>query len=33
MKRVSAVLLGLLLVASAAQAEIRSINITVFGMD
>jgi len=33
MKRFNAVLLGLVLIASAAQAEIRSINITVFGMD
>ena len=33
MKRISAILLGLVLTASAAQAEIRSINITVFGMD
>jgi hypothetical protein len=33
MKRISAVLLGLVLMASTAQAEIRSINITVFGMD
>jgi len=33
MKKVSLLLLALLLMASAAQAEIRSINITVFGMD
>jgi hypothetical protein len=33
MKKVNLVLLALLLTASAAQAEIRSINITVFGMD
>jgi hypothetical protein len=33
MKRFNVVLLGLVLMASAAQAEIRSINITVFGMD
>jgi hypothetical protein len=33
MKRITAVLLGLVLMASAAHAEIRSINITVFGMD
>ena len=33
MKKTSLILLGLFLTASAAQAEIRSINITVFGMD
>jgi hypothetical protein len=33
MKRFNSILLGLVLLASAAQAEIRSINITVFGMD
>jgi hypothetical protein len=33
MKKISAMVLGLMLIASAAQAEIRSINITVFGMD
>jgi hypothetical protein len=33
MKKISLLLLALLLMASAAQAEIRSINITVFGMD
>ena len=33
MKRINAVLLGLVLMASTAHAEIRFINITVFGMD
>jgi len=33
MKKISLALSTLLLVASAAQAKIRSINITVFGMD
>src|SRR4051794_9667702 len=33
MKKISLALSTLLLMASAAQAEIRSINITVFGMD
>jgi hypothetical protein len=33
MKKTSLLLSALLLMASAAQAEIRSINITVFGMD
>lgn len=33
MKKVRLLLSALLLMASAAQAEIRSINITVFGMD
>ena len=33
MKKISLLLSALLLTASAAQAEIRSINITVFGMD
>ena len=33
MKKISLLLSVLLLTASAAQAEIRSINITVFGMD
>ena len=33
MKRINLFLLALLLTASVAQAEIRSINITVFGMD
>jgi hypothetical protein len=33
MKKISLLLSALLLMASAAQAEIHSINITVFGMD
>jgi len=33
MKKITLLMLGLLLMASSAQAEIRSINITVFGMD
>jgi hypothetical protein len=33
MKKISLLLSALLLMAAAAQAEIRSINITVFGMD
>ena len=33
MKKVRLLLSALLLMASVAQAEIRSINITVFGMD
>ena len=33
MRKITLFLLALMLTASAAQAEIRSINITVFGMD
>jgi hypothetical protein len=33
MKRINLLLLALLLMATVAQAEIRAINITVFGMD
>jgi len=33
MKKINLLLSALLLMASAAQAEVRSINITVFGMD
>lgn len=33
MKRVSTLLATLLLLAAAAQAEVKSIDITVFGMD
>ena len=33
MKRVAVIVAGLLLLAATASAEIRSIDITVFGMD
>jgi len=33
MKNIIALLFGFLLLAASAQAEIRSIDITVFGMD
>ena len=33
MKNMNSILLGLLLMAASAQAEVRSINIIVFGMD
>jgi len=33
MKRISLILTTFFLMAAAAQAEIRAINITVFGMD